>query len=1083
MKKIFLQKLMVAFSLISLVAMVGCNTEDVEYPGAKLVVSEVTPPQLPAQGGESEFTIESNRPWTVDVADADKAYVSVEPASGKGSAKVKVNLLANSGEERIVNLTVTTQISHEYVKITQAGAIATEKLFAMTFGTTGPSKSPWLYPDTYTDWGATGTGATAVTYAGSGASLRTPSKVSEGYTGASGGTSVFFGADGHFEINKIATGGANNFIINFGVTRYQGSTPPAPAAPDANVFYPERMPVSISADGTSWTQVAYTFVKGDIWNYATVACTLPAGSSFLYIKFAVTEPSTMRVDDVVVKSTGELPPVTEVMVTTGAASNITETGAVLSGSYMGPQDAVITELGVEYKTATGTYVPVAAINAVATPFTVTVTGLTAATEYTYRAYAKVTGKGTVYGSESTFRAGGGATTTALYYESVGNMAGDKPFVDVYTGWLRQGTLSQSAVTYTRNGNVSVRVTAKSAGYDGASGENNVFMGTSIPEFTIGKINVTGKTQLQFMFGISHEGVYTTQTNFLEITPSTIKLQASLDGTAWTDLTYTNASTLSWVVATSQFKVPAGTTQLYIKFSQVVAESKLRVDDFKLVEGGSGTIIVGEGGGEVGPATLKSISEVRALKSNIPANNNTYVIADNWKIKGRVISDNATKHLQVYQLAVQEGTAANSGIMVNLKEQGATHTFAIGDEVEIVIKDATLKNYNNLIQVIVPKANITKTAAATAPVSATTIAADKLADYESMYIAIAKSQVNVGQLGIAKLNDGSNPNFNMEVDGSASTFVMFVNKAATFAGEATPQLSGTLKGIAGVYGEVRQVLPTTFADFSGMTAPRFGAAMVLTYGTPKLEGTMTAGAALAAANKVSLPFTGAKVGDAYSISLAVSGAGAAGMTTPVAANGTFAAIAGNIEFALAGTPTAAGAVTFTITGAGSTPITLNGTVNAAGGGALGEFTSNMTLPTTDNSTDFYYVAKVIMGAGGTEYGGMKFGSSSKVGKYTFTALPATGNPTLGFYAVTWNNKAAQVKVTVNNGGTIDGAESKTFDIRGNSGGAGSPPFTVTPFTAEDYFTAKLAGITAATTLTFESIRVSDPRAIFVGCNLK
>lgn len=33
----------------------------------------------------------------------------------------------------------------------------------MTFGTSGPGSSPWLYPDTYTDWGATGTGAAAAT--------------------------------------------------------------------------------------------------------------------------------------------------------------------------------------------------------------------------------------------------------------------------------------------------------------------------------------------------------------------------------------------------------------------------------------------------------------------------------------------------------------------------------------------------------------------------------------------------------------------------------------------------------------------------------------------------------------------------------------------------------------------------------------------------------------------------------------------------------------------------------------------------------------------------------------------------------
>jgi hypothetical protein len=78
--------------------------------------------------------------------------------------------------------------------------------------------------------------------------------------------------------------------------------------------------------------------------------------------------------------------------------------------------------------------------------------------------------------------------------------------------------------------------------------------------------------------------------------------------------------------------------------------------------------------------------------------------------------------------------------------------------------------------------------------------------------------------------------------------------------------------------------------------------------------------------ITLPFMMATTGQAYNLSVAVSGAGAAGITTPAVASGSFATGAGNITIPLAGTPTAAGSVTFTITGTGiTTPVVLTGIV--------------------------------------------------------------------------------------------------------------------------------------------------------------
>lgn len=396
--------------LLSLVlSAVGCNKEEINFdtPFVKLSQQNVTAPK---EGGSVTFTVESNRPWTVQVSVAGtENWIAVEPAKGEGNGEVKLTLLPNQGVDREATIKIATPTVYEYVKVKQTGAIQTTQLYAINFGTSAPSASPWAYPDTYTDWGHSGPGVTAsITFTGEGASLRTPSKASSEYAGASGGASVFFGAgqagNAHFEINKIATGGNQNFVITFGATRYLMN------APDANVFYPEKMLLSVSTNGTSWAPVSYTFVSGQIWGQATANVSIPAGSEFMYLKFETTEASTMRLDDIVVKSTNA--PVSNVTVFTAAASNLAETSATVAGSFTAPLTMQVTEAGVEYKTGAGAYTKVAASSITLNAFTVNLVNLTKSTTYTYRAYAK-TATQTYYGSEMNFTTTAGVQKTYI----------------------------------------------------------------------------------------------------------------------------------------------------------------------------------------------------------------------------------------------------------------------------------------------------------------------------------------------------------------------------------------------------------------------------------------------------------------------------------------------------------------------------------------------------------------------------------------------------------------------------------------------------------------------------------------------
>ncbi len=229
-------------------------------------------------------------------------------------------------------------------------------------------------------------------------------------------------------------------------------------------------------------------------------------------------------------------------------------------------------------------------------------------------------------------------------------------------------------------------------------------------------------------------------------------------------------------------------------------------------------------------------------------------------------------------------------------------------------------------------------------------------------------------------------------------------------------------------------------------------------------------------KISIPYFNAKGTEKYTVSATVAGVNglnvAGGEKTLNAGNGT-------IELDVTGTPDAEGEATFTINGIdGLTDNIVAAMVKGESGEAV-DYTSNVALPTVDDSGNSAYVAKVIINE--TEYDGLKLGTSSKIGTYTVENLPATGEATLSFYGVAWKGKAGAVKITVENGGTIDGEVSKMFDLVSNAGATNNTPFTLT-VSESDKYSAKLSGITASTTLKIETLQ-SKYRAILFGINVK
>lgn len=152
----------------------------------------------------------------------------------------------------------------------------------------------------------------------------------------------------------------------------------------------------------------------------------------------------------------------------------------------------------------------------------------------------------------------------------------------------------------------------------------------------------------------------------------------------------------------------------------------------------------------------------------------------------------------------------------------------------------------------------------------------------------------------------------------------------------------------------------------------------------------------------------------------------------------------------------------------------------GGAGDGVYTSNVDITSNISAGKNCYAYKV--NTAGASYDGLKIGKSKEEGSYTTTALPLTGDMTLTFYAVAWNNASCNLTVTINNGGTIDSGASKTYSLTANPGTASTTSEGTLTFGSTDFYTVSLSGVTSSSTITFATAS-AGPRAVMVGVNVK
>ena len=323
------------------------------------------------------------------------------------------------------------------------------------------------------------------------------------------------------------------------------------------------------------------------------------------------------------------------------------------------------------------------------------------------------------------------------------------------------------------------------------------------------------------FGVPNIGVNTSSVNFSEAEgQQTVKILSSRDWKA--DITFTEEVEEPWLVV-SPASGSASNDSVDVVFSVLANSAEDRYATVTFNAGAvSATVSVSQKG-----EIAKEYDPISGVRELYQGENVT--ITEDWTICGTVISNyrhansgglnNATSQKTVI---IQDETA---GISLYLAENNTD--YALGDRIEVKVKDLTLQRYQDgSLQIDdVPMANITKlTAGQQVEPKAITAAELVTGDYESQYVAVSDVQIMESDLGSTFVTAGSDgEKRHTSINFIAKTgerFVLFSSSYSTFGDELVPEGSGTLKGIAAVHGGDYQISITSTDDYAELTGERF-----------------------------------------------------------------------------------------------------------------------------------------------------------------------------------------------------------------------------------------------------------------------
>ena len=624
------------------------------------------------------------------------------------------------------------------------------------------------------------------------------------------------------------------------------------------------------------------------------------------------------------------------------------------------------------------------------------------------------------------------TGNALYSENCGTKVekvdGYWPYVDKFEGWTRGGSLDQKAVAYAGT-DASVRNSG--AAYQPSDDEKTevtgapyVYLGKASSVFEIENINIGTNSNFTFTFTALDQEKYVGNAPVpAEINASTMKLAVSTDGgTTYSPVAFTakKVGTGNWSICTAEFKLPASasTDKISVRFSNypftgsnVDGHQGLRLDDFKLYEGGNGPELV-----------VPSVDYTKGTVAEAIAAG----AGKNYEVAATVVA----MHTQ----GILIGDA--SGVM--LAFLGEAPAVAVNDAVTV---KGTTELRNGVIQFGKEGLSVAKTGT-----GSYNTPAPEVMDGTAVSAYIATALENKAVYKYVKYNGEftvSCSYYNVVIAGTTTKGSVAYGKPewASFNGKPVTVEGWLLGGTANYL----QTMATSVTVDSSTPIVEISAPQQFAATSPAAQ-TLNYTVTNTTASAVTFAIEGTNA-DKFSLGAKTDN------TIVVSAKGDNASTAAYTANLVA-----------KVAGATVATVALKQAAPASGEDTKGTFTSMSQFISTGDQ----YANPCGLGDGATANGnnasGFKMGSSSKAGVFTSGAVGVTGDKKLGFYAVAWKRKKATIYVKVDNG-SVDGESS--FAINANETATGNPPFKLTGLNDADYYVVSLKGLTAASTVSIST----------------
>ncbi len=386
---------------------VSCNTEDVEI-NANGIQSDSTTILLPyTQGGQNYLTVSSMRAWWVEFEDAGQGswLTGITPDEGVFTSQVVLSADRNPWRRRSTRIFFNNGIRADSVIVTQRAQESYEPGTVIYFENFGTDTVRTSIPvDSYTSWGARGTGVSVTTYSGTDAYIQSEVMSADYYNQPheelSSVNSLQLEPGGQLKLPRLNKAEYNNVILTLYLAAWDNGYRPV----EANSLYIEG-----GTDGENYDRLPIGFSNTSGWQKVEVEFAIIESSSNLYLRLGNEGTQPLFIDDILLEAAGTGGSQTigtpTPSVTTLSATDITPYTAEVGLRYSLPvQINAVVSAGIQWRHSGDVdYTEEEIADAVPdTNETVTLIGLDPGEQYYYRAYT-VHGEGIyTYGNELSF---------------------------------------------------------------------------------------------------------------------------------------------------------------------------------------------------------------------------------------------------------------------------------------------------------------------------------------------------------------------------------------------------------------------------------------------------------------------------------------------------------------------------------------------------------------------------------------------------------------------------------------------------------------------------------------------------------